>query len=275
MPSAPDVVAKQTTHYKAYMLWLFASPFAVSFGYMLICALVTGLWFFFFAGPYKSSFADLFPVSQWMWFPLLLIITGLAPMMYHNEFITMKEREKYFNQFCIKAKNYPRNQAAVLIYSYVYSMRGSKTPLTDALRKSGQVSYLPPSKLEYLSNYIEELPPGDSRDLLLAAWLDAVSNEDQSRPLAIISLAYIAAWVFCLSVPWVYWSFYEFYGFLGILFVTWPILAAVYGPTHKVNQFDSINKSYFIFVDYEERGEEFLKLAKGESAPSIDAPKYK
>lgn len=205
------------------------------------------MWFFLFWGPYSASFADLFPVSQWLWLPLLLIITGLAPTLFHHQFITRQKREKCFIDFCILAR---------------------KTSNGRELAEQYVLNHRTPSPVETDTKDIALLLVGYPK--LLRIWNLSVTVEEQARPYGLTVFAYICVWIFCLSVPFVYWSFYEGYGLLGLLFVSWPILAIIYGPLNKANQFDDPDHNHFVISNYMKRMESFF--ATGEVRTAFSPP---
>lgn len=231
MPRYPEVT---TLAYDANERGIFAqmllTPFGASLKPALICLAVTGMWFFLFWGPYKSNFADLFPVSQWLWLPLLLIITGIAPTLFHHQFITRQKREKCFIEFCIATAGY--GNAKQICEQYVLNHR-TKTQLDDGRQ---DITIL-------IGRHSE----------LYRLWNLSVAVEKQARPFGLTAFSYICVWVFCLSVPFVYWSFYEGYGLLGWAFVTWPILAVIYGPLNNTNQFDDPAHNFMVISDYMKR----------------------
>lgn len=227
------------------------SPFRASWKPFLICAVVTGMWFFFFWGPYKEDFADLFPVSQWLWLPLLLIISGIAPMLFHHQFITRHKREKLFIEFCILAKRIKNYDIAI---AYVTNQRTPST-ITDSQPQ--------------LVDLLQKIPNPDVQSELSRLWELSVANEDQAIPYGLATFAYICVWLFCLSVPFVYWSFYQEIGLLGLAFVTWPVLAVIYGPLKKTNQFDSPYTNWYVVSDYEERVNAYFSMTSSTGISGI------
>lgn len=219
------------------------TPFGASWKQFIIAAAVTGMWFFLFWGPYASSFADLFPVSQWLWLPLLLILSGLAPMLFHHQFILTNKREKLFLQFAVTAKSINRSDIAI---AYVYDQR-TRDVTSDAPQ---------------LPELLNKLPESNAKYKLLRTWNLSLANEAQTHPYGMTTFAYICVWLFVLSVPFVYWSFYEGYGLLGLGFVTWPILAAIYGPLRKTNQFDNPDIDWFVLSNYEKRVRAYFSTAQ-------------
>jgi len=223
----------QDSHKRRVLTQFLLTPFGASFKPVLVCAAVTGMWFFLFWGPYKADFADLFPVSQWLWLPLLLIITGLAPTLFHHQFITRQKREKCFIQFCILARQKLGQEVGREIsVQYVLNHRS-------------------PNKLETGKKSIDALLY--NQPALSRIWYLSLSVEQQARPYGLTIFAYACVWIFCLSVPFVYWSFYQEYGLLGLPCVSWPILAIIYGPLNNTNQFDDPGHTRFVISDYNER----------------------
>ena len=218
------------------------TPFGASFKAFLVCSAVTGMWFFFFWGPYKSNFADLFPVSQWLWLPLLLIITGLAPTLFHHQFIATHKREKYFNRFCSLAATLKDGQA--LAMAYVHLQRS--VPKT-----------LGPTEPS-METLLAQVQNQKTKRKLSQLWKDNLSNEINTTPYGLKVFAYLCVWIFSLSVPFVYWSFYQGYGLLGLLFVSWPILAIIYGPLKKINHFDDPQTHWYVQTDYLARVDSFF-----------------
>jgi hypothetical protein len=244
--------AKETTlsHY-ASKEWSFAhfvlTPFGAAWKPFLICAAVTGMWFFFFWGPYKEDFADLWPVSQWLWLPLLLILSGIAPMLFHHQFITRHKREKLFISFCTLARRFGYPDIAI---AYVTNQRTPSKITEDEVK---------------ITDLLDRIPNVDVRFELTRLWSLSVANEEQAIPFGMAVFAYVCVWLFCLSVPFVYWSFYEELGLLGLAFVTWPVLALIYGPLKKTNQFDSPDVSWYVITDYEARARAFFSTNQSPS----------
>lgn len=239
MPSKETTLSHDGSE-RGYATQFLLTPFGAAWKAFLICAAVTGMWFFLFWGPYSESFADLWPVSQWLWLPLLLILSGIAPMLFHHQFITRHKREKLFIEFCILAKRIGSPEIAL---AYVTSQR-TPSVITESEPK--------------FQDLLNKVQPLEARYELQRIWARSVSNEDQAIPYGMAALAYICVWLFCLSVPFVYWSFYTEYGLLGLLFVTFPILAVIYGPLKKTNQFDSPATSWYVISDYEARVNAFF-----------------
>jgi hypothetical protein len=241
--SGKPTTRTQKTDYRDYrndnaIIKFILTGFGVSFVPLLICAAVTAMWFFFFWGPYASKFTNLFPVSQWLWLPLLLIITGIAPTLFHHRFITDHKREKYFIRFCNVASTLRGGSA--LAMQYVVSHRSSVDHEKDVLD---------------MENAFKNITNNEKRVELREIWLQSISVEANAVPYSLALFSYICVWTFCLTVPFVYWSFYTKLGALGVLFVTWPILAVVYGPLDKKNQFEDPAVHWYVHTDYMKRAQ--------------------
>jgi hypothetical protein len=102
---------------------------------------------------------------------------------------------------------------------------------------------------------IKNVANAKTRLALREIWLQSVSVEANAIPYALALFAYICVWAFCLTVPFVYWSFYTKLGALGVLFVTWPILAVIYGPLDKKNQFEDPAVHWYVHTDYMKRAQ--------------------
>jgi hypothetical protein len=241
--STKVVTRTQKTDYRDYrsddpLVKFILTGFGVSFVPLLICAAITAMWFFFFWGPYASKFTNLFPVSQWLWLPLLLIITGIAPTLFHHRFITDHKREKYFIRFCTLASTL--NGGSLLAVLYVQTHRSSIDHAKD---------------VKDMETAFANIPNNTTRAQLREIWLQSISVEANAVPYSLALFSYICVWAFCLTVPFVYWSFYTKLGALGVLFVTWPILAVVYGPLDKRNQFEDPGTHWYIHTDYMKRAQ--------------------
>lgn len=235
--------------------WICGSAYFAAWIPIAICAaLVTTTWFLLFWF-FRTTFDALFPVSQFYWqlLGLLLVQVGLFDL--HRYLTQERRRAELFSEFSSACLSLATSSAvdaekatmlAQLPLMYVYYHR-DKSNAAAALGQTELFTVEPASQL----NVAIARAGGDA--VLHRAWNASVLLEKQRQPVLSVTMTRVTAWLFCISVPWVFWSYYGWFGYFGCLLVQWPLLALAYAGTLRINHFASHiqAESWFLTLDYE------------------------
>lgn len=266
----PPVKTQVNTQRSRASQWLKGNAFVAALIPVLIYLVVNGVLFWLFFQPFATAFPSLFPISQYFWFPLILIIVNVGVLVLKKDYDDDNRRQRLFSKFCgqlLGVATLPSNSQQRAVLSslpllYVLFHRDDPAPLASAedlpenLRVTTQNQRLA-NQMPYLISRLSEMD-NEATGYLLSLWLQSARLEEQTRPITLYSIAYVSVWLFVLSIPFVLWSNYSWYGFFGILLVAWPVLAYIYGPAPLTvtNQFESCERSAFIRTDYEKLARE-------------------
>jgi len=214
---------------KSY-LWIVSSAFCASLIPAVIALVINLIWFLLFWKPFASWFPALFPISQYFWFPLLLVIINAGLLILRYNYENNQKRENLFTKFCIT--------------SLQLQNRGEIQRMYLKLRDTDDISKFS----EQLQNLTGDVT---TKLRMLELYTESLMLDRQSRPIILYTIGYVSLWLFVISVPFLYWGFYgKWYGLFGFLLVTWPLIAYIHGPAYPVNYYLPYEKSAFVLTDY-------------------------
>ena len=232
MKSGDLKVEKTKTKSKSY-LWIVSSAFGASIIPAVVALIINLIWFLLFWKPFANWFPALFPVSQYFWFPLLLLIINAGLLVLRYNYENNQKRERLYVKFCTASLNVVNgNIRSNLLRNYL-TWRGKGDPLRMLTLIQGSES------------------DNATKQTLIECYMKSIQLDKQSRPIILYTISYVSLWLFVFSVPFLYWGFYgKWYGLFGFLLVTWPLIAYIHGPAYPVNYYQPYEKSAFILTDY-------------------------
>jgi hypothetical protein len=271
----PTVTTQVKTRRYRSSLWLKGNAFVASLIPLLIYVVINGVLFWLFFQPFATAFPSLFPISQYLWFPLILLILNVGLLILKKDYSDDYRRQTLFTEFCTKTTGLAMLQTRdkqqllsslpllyVLFHRKDANSLAATESLTEALRFAVNAQS-PENRMPFLISRFSMVDNKLATDMI-GIWLQSSRLEEQTRPITLFSIAYVSVWLFVLSIPFVLWSNYSWYGFFGVLMVAWPVLAYIYGPAPLTvtNQFESCERSAFIRTDYEKLARECGELVR-------------
>lgn len=214
-------------------LWIVSSAFGASIIPAVVALIINLIWFLLFWKPFANWFPALFPVSQYFWFPLLLVIINAGLLVLRYNYENNQKREKLYVNFCTTALSVTNPKTRSELMRYYLTLRGR-------LERAKMLNMISRSETDF-----------NTKQSLLEIYMKSIQLDSQSRPIILYTIAYVSLWLFIFSVPFLYWGFYgKWYGLFGFLLVSWPLIAFIHGPAYPVKYYDPYEKSAFILTDY-------------------------
>lgn len=272
----PTVTTVNKVHRRTFARWVCGSAFwAGIVAFAIFAAVITTVWFLLFHF-FPTTFNSLFPVSSFFW--LILIIPTSTASIYelHRRVRRDLRRSKLFAKFCAKCVSISSNEDVSMVQLlsnlpllYVYFHRNKHTALS--LLSIPAIVGIDLEPASQMNQIIAMIP--DNEDLF-DLWNQSVIAEKNRRNIISTTFTLVTAWLFCLSVPWMFWSNYSWYGYFGCLLVQWPLLAAAHSSIIKINYFASHAKpeSWFLTIDYERMAKRYKEEIETTSRRRITKP---
>lgn len=236
-------IEKTKTKSKSY-LWIVSSAFGASIIPAVVALIINLIWFLLFWKPFANWFPALFPVSQYFWFPLLLVIINAGLLVLRYNYENNQKRESLYVKFCTASLLITdQERRGELLRKYLMFRNGTDTARVLMLISNSDCDY-------------------DTKQKLIEFYMKSIQLDRQSRPIILYSIAYVSLWLYVFSSPFLYWGFYgKWYGLFGFLMVTWPLIAYIHGPAYPVNYYQPYEKSAFILTDYLAIAEQYASIS--------------
>ena len=212
--------------------YFLGSSFSAALLPFVLVLVETVVWNVLFDTAMAAWMTSLHPVAQYLWLPLIPLVVGSGIAMYsHQQAIYRFRMDRVAELFSILRPTGNGQKLAELFFNSLCDK-----PTTTFMEM------------------INSMPMKNQIQIEQLYWR-CKFNESTSRPVLLITTLLVCAWIFALSIPFLFWGYYNRYGYFALLITQYPVLAFAHGATKHVDAFGKYNDSYFIPNDlrYEAR----------------------